>query len=36
MGHQLQDMPFGGYPDGLMFEKLKKEIAKVDYSKQYK
>jgi hypothetical protein len=36
MGHQLQDMTFGGYSDGLMCEKLKKEIAKVDYSKQYK
>ena len=33
MGHELSDMTFGGYSDGLMFERLKEAIAKVDYSK---
>ena len=36
MGHELSDMTFGGYSDGLMFERLREAIAKVDYSKQYK
>jgi integrase len=35
MGHELSDMTFGGYSDGLMFERLKEAIAKVDYSKQH-
>ena len=35
MGHELQDMTFGGYSDGLMFERLKEAIAKVDYSKHH-
>ena len=36
MGRELQDMTFGGYSDGLMFERLKEAMSKVDYSKQYK
>ena len=35
MGHELSDMTFGGYSDGLMFERLQEAIAKVDYSKQH-
>ena len=36
MGHEHSDMTFGGYSDGLMFERLKEAITNVDYSKQYK
>ena len=36
MGHELSDMTPGGYSDGLMFERLKEVITKVEYSKQYK
>ena len=36
MGHELSDMTFGGYSDGLMFERLREAMSKVDYSKQYK
>ena len=35
MGHELSDMTFGGYSDGLMFERLKEAITKVDYSKHH-
>ena len=36
MGHEPSDMTFRGYSDGLMFERLKEAMSKVDYSKQYK
>ena len=35
MGHEHSDMTFGGYSDGLMFERLKEAITNVDYSKQH-
>tara|TARA_B100001093_G_scaffold317153_1_gene302547 strand:+ start:218 stop:322 length:105 start_codon:yes stop_codon:yes gene_type:complete len=34
MGRELSDMAFGGYSDGLRFERLREAIAKVDYLKQ--
>ena len=29
MGHELSDQTFGGYSDGLHFEKLQSAIAKI-------
>lgn len=31
MGHELSDQTFGGYSDGLHFEKLQSAIAKISY-----
>ena len=31
MGHELSDMTFGGYSDGVMFERLKEAISEVSY-----
>ena len=33
MGHEKNDQTFGGYSDGLAFEKLREAIQHIDYSK---
>jgi len=31
MGHELGDQTFGGYSDGLYFDRLKEAVGKIDY-----
>jgi len=31
MGHELGDQTFGGYSDGLVFDKLKQAVLKISY-----
>jgi integrase len=32
MGHELGDQTFGGYSDGLYFDRLHEAVGKIDYS----
>ena len=32
MGHELGDQTFGGYSDGVMFERLAEAISTVDWT----